>query len=189
MGTVTEADIVDWIAKDAWMLDILYTASTLKLPDWWICAGLVRSKLWDYLDHKTVRTPVPDIDVIYYDTTNIQEETEKEYESHLKELRPDLPWSFKNQARMHIVNRFPAYTSSLDAISKFPETATCLGIKLDQRKKVILAAPHGISDLIDFAIKPTPFFEASFERMSIYDTRVKNKQWNLLWPKLKIYSS
>ncbi len=30
-------------------MEILETANSLNLPDWWICAGFVRSKIWDTL--------------------------------------------------------------------------------------------------------------------------------------------
>ncbi len=34
-----EMDILNLIKEDKWMMDILEAASTLNLPDWWICAG------------------------------------------------------------------------------------------------------------------------------------------------------
>ena len=64
---------------------------------------------------------------------------------------------------MHIVNNIPPYSSSVDAISKFPETATALGVKLDEGNNVILTAPHGIHDVVNLRVKPTPFFRASKE--------------------------
>ncbi len=49
------------------------------------------------------------------------------------------------------------YSSSLDVISKFPETATALGIKLDDKNNLILTAPFGISDVVNLEVKPTSF--------------------------------
>jgi hypothetical protein len=46
---------------------------------------------------------------------------------------------------MHIRNKLPPYSASVDAISKFPETATALGIKIGEKDNVILTAPYGIS--------------------------------------------
>lgn len=73
------------------------------------------------------RTPISDIDVIYYDDGNTDELEEKKLEMRLRNILPDIPWSVKNEARMHVVNGIPPYSSSIDAISKFPETATSLG--------------------------------------------------------------
>ena len=54
----------------------------------------------------------------------------------LRSYLPTIPWSVKNQARMHIANNIPPYSSAVDAISKFPETATALGVKLDDENNV-----------------------------------------------------
>ena len=127
----TEKDILTLIQQDIWMMNLLNAVSSLNLPDWWICAGFVRAKIWDELHGFDERTPTPDIDVIYYDPSTIDEKVEKKYEKALIELLPTIPWSIKNQARMHIANNSPPYSSAADAISKFPETATALGVKLD----------------------------------------------------------
>ncbi len=153
-----EKDIIELIHQDVWMMDVLKAVKPLNLPDWWICAGFVRSKIWDTLHNFSVRTKTPDVDVIYFDQLNIDELIEKRLEENLRKVHPDVPWSVKNQARMHISNNIPPYTSSSDAISKFPETATALGVKLDEAENVILTAPCGINDVINLEIKPTPFF-------------------------------
>lgn len=53
------------------MMEILKTVSQLDLPDWWVCAGFVRSKIWDTVHGFNTRTPLSEVDVIYYDDTNI----------------------------------------------------------------------------------------------------------------------
>jgi uncharacterized protein len=78
-----EIDVTKIIQHDSWMVEILKAASLLNLPDWWICAGFVRAKIWDVLHDFDERTPTPDIDVIYYDSINIDEKTEKHYEKAL----------------------------------------------------------------------------------------------------------
>ncbi|RDW21278.1 nucleotidyltransferase family protein [Oceanobacillus chungangensis] len=169
------------------MMEILDSAKSLNLPDWWICAGFVRTKVWDVLHNFNDRTPLLDIDVIYFDPANIDELEEKKLEQKLLDLRPNIPWSVKNEARMHLRNKVPPYRSSIDAISKFPETATALGVKLDEGNNVILTAPLGISDLINLEVKPTPYFTVAEERMKIYGERIKKKNWKSIWGNLKIY--
>lgn len=182
----TEEDIIQSIAQDKWMMEILTCAKSLNLPDWWICAGFVRSKIWDVLHDFENRTALPDIDVIYYDQKNLEDGVDKVYEKTLNKLLPAIPWSVKNQARMHLVNKIPAYVSAVDAISKFPETATALGLKLDDRNNPILAVPHGIHDVVNFVVKPTPFFCETTERMLIYEERVGKKNWQGIWNKVEI---
>jgi hypothetical protein len=186
MIIATEREIITLIQEDKWMMELLTRAQSLKLPDWWICAGFVRSKIWDVLHGFEERTTIPDIDVIYYDRTNIEKSVEKENEEALKRLLPTIPWSVKNQARMHSVNNISPYTSSIDAISRFPETATALGVKLDEGNNVILSAPHGIEDVVKLRVKPTPSFYGQKEQMKIYEERIRDKNWRAVWNQVEI---
>jgi uncharacterized protein len=184
---IDEGKIIKAIKEDIWMMGILKSVKLLNLPDWWVCAGFVRSKIWDTLHNFSERTLIPDIDVIYFDATNIDELEEKKLEETLKSLMPSTPWSVKNEARMHIKSNMPPYSSSIDAISKFPETATALGVKLDEKDNVILAAPYGIRDVVNLEVKPTPFFTMTKERVEIYENRMTKKNWESIWYKLTVY--
>jgi uncharacterized protein len=182
-----EEDIIKIILEDDWMMDILRAAQLLDLPDWWICAGFVRSKIWDHLHGFSKRTSTPDVDVIYFDKENTDETIEKIMEAQLRRILPDIPWSVKNEARMHSVNQISPYISSVDAISKFPETATALGVKIDQEGNVILAAPCGIEDVIHLEVKPTRFFTQTKERAAIYEERIIKKDWKSTWNRIHIH--
>ncbi|MFC7686552.1 nucleotidyltransferase family protein [Ureibacillus sp. GCM10028918] len=184
---LNEKKILSIIREDPWMMEILQTAKTLDLPDWWICAGFVRSKIWDTLHGFSKRTPIPDVDVIYFDPSNLNELKEKQYEELLKSLYPNIPWSVKNEARMHIRNNSAPYKSATDAISKFPETATALGIKLDSYDTLLLTAPCGISDVVNMVVKPTPYILEDNERAAIYEKRISQKNWKATWEKIEIH--
>ncbi len=186
ISMLNEEKIISLITNDQWMMQLLKAAKSLNLPDWWICAGFVRSKIWDTLHGFTNRTPIPDIDVIYFDPANLDESVEKRLEEKLISRMPNIPWSVKNEARMHIRNKMSPYQSSVDAISKFPETATALGVKLSEKDEVILTAPCGISDVVHLIVRPTPFFRENGERMNIYEERIAKKNWNATWTKIKV---
>ncbi|WP_053368112.1 nucleotidyltransferase family protein [Bacillus sp. FJAT-27245] len=183
----TEKDIIHLIEQDDWMMDILLAAKSLSLPDWWVCAGFVRSKIWDTLHGFSERTPIPDIDVIYFDKTNLGERDEKRLEERLKGILPDIPWSVKNEARMHLVNHLPPYSSSEDAMSKFPETATALGLKLGGENRVILSAPCGLTDVLNMEVRPTAHFLQNTLLAPIYENRIKQKNWKATWPRITVY--
>lgn len=184
---MNEERIIALIKEDQWMMEILKAAKSLNLPDWWICAGFVRSKIWDTLHNFSERTPLPDIDVIYFDPRNLNEVVEKNLEEKLTSLIPNIPWSIKNEARMHIKSNMAPYSSSVDAISKFPETATALGVKLDENDSVILTAPCGIHDVVHLQVRPTAFFTETKERVEIYEERLAKKNWQSTWSKLKVF--
>ncbi len=89
------------IEADTWRMEILRAVASLGLPDWAIGAGFVRAAVWDALTDKPEATPLPDIDVIYFDPDNTGPERDLRLLSALTEALPDVPWDLKNQARMH----------------------------------------------------------------------------------------
>ncbi|MNC00302.1 hypothetical protein D3C75_476240 [compost metagenome] len=181
-----EEELLQAVAEDPWMMDILAAARALKLPDCWVCAGFVRSKVWDVQHGFTSRTPLGDVDIIYYDPADIREEVEKAWEARLREADPSVPWSVKNQARMHVVNDLEPYSSATDGMSKFPETATALGLALTGQGDVILSAPHGLRDVLDLIVRPSPLFNATPRLHRIYEERVAKKNWQGVWNQLQI---
>lgn len=186
MDCKSEQDIIKLIKEDMWMMDILKTAKTLQLPEWWICACFVRSKIWDKLHGFEERTRLEDIDVIYFDPTNLDESVEKKYEEILKDLKMNIPWSVKNEARMHLKNNIQPYQSCVDAISKFPETATALGVKINEDDEIILTAPCGIDDAINGIIRPSPNFLKSRGAIEIFEARILQKKWKQKWHMLQV---
>lgn len=191
---MTREGIIKIIENDAWMMDSLHVVKKLNLPDWWIGAGFVRSKVWDTLHGYKKRTPLPDIDVIYLDKNDFsveeasQETTKQEikYEKLLKKLTPETNWSVTNQARMHVFHKDKPYKSSEKALAQWVETATCIGVRLDSRNNIVLATPRGIDDLVNLILRPIP---DSYEDLSIFISRVQKKEWLKKWPKLKIITS
>lgn len=182
----TKSDIVNVIHNDPQMMEVIHAVNELQLPDWWVCAGFLRTKIWDVQHGFSENTVLADVDVIYYDETNIEESVEKEWELRLHLMLPHVPWSVKNQARMHKVNNIPPYRNSEDAISKFPETATALGIKTDTLGKLVLTAPRGVEDAVNMVVRPTPYFKQHKNLLPIYKERQRRKNWQARWHKLRV---
>lgn len=181
----SEQDIIHLISDDAWMMNILRTVQSLELPDWCICAGFVRSKVWDSMHGFEKSTRLSDVDVVYFDTDHTNESKEKEYEEFLRTFDPLIPWSVKNQARMHLKNGHSPYVSTADGLSNFPEVCTAIGVYLDRNEEVRMIAPYGIEDLVNLVVRPTPFY-TSKEKRVIYEQRVATKKWEETWHRLKI---
>ncbi|AIQ44759.1 hypothetical protein R70723_01680 [Paenibacillus sp. FSL R7-0273] len=186
MPVTNEQDLLQAVKEDPWMMDILAAVNTLGLPDCWVCAGFVRSKVWDIQHGFSSRTPLADVDVIYYDPSDLREETEKLLEARLREIDSATPWSVKNQARMHTVNSLPPYTSSSDGMANFPETATALGLALTAQGDLLLAAPHGINDVIRLVVRPSPRFSSDPYLQEVYTQRISQKNWQAVWQQLQI---
>lgn len=181
-----ELDIIRLISEDIWMMNILKTAQTLELPDWFVCAGFIRTKIWDELHGFDKPSALADVDVVYFDRNNLDETAEKQLENKLLKRMPGVPWSVKNEARMHLKNGVEPYESTEDAITKFPETATALGVKLDENDTLILTAPHGIGDVLDMIVRPTPFFAESSLLMETFKKRLEKKNWQARWKNIVV---
>ncbi|CAM1362827.1 conserved hypothetical protein [Tenacibaculum litoreum] len=173
-------EFITIIENDPWMLRILETVRNLHLPDCWIGAGFVRNKIWDY-KHNSKRTSLNDVDVIYFDKSNITKARELALEKQLKAINPTVNWSVKNQARMHIRNGHSPYKNCLEAISYWPETATAIAIQLNSDNQIAFIAPYGLNDLFNLVVKPTPNFD-----LTTYRNRIAGKKWEDTWVKLVI---
>lgn len=109
---------------------ILHIVKRMELPDCWVSAGFVRSKIWDVQHGYEQRRKIPDVDVIYFDLKDTREFTEKVYEKQLSEWMPKVPWSVKNQSRMHLVNGLEPFTSAVGGMAHFTVMVTALGVGL-----------------------------------------------------------
>jgi uncharacterized protein len=127
--------------------------------------------------------PSGDIDVIWFDAEQIEKSCDEAAATALRAQRPDLPWSVKNQARMHFRNGDRPYRSSLDAMCHWPETATAVAITLHGDDALELAAPFGVNDLLAMVVRPTPHFQA--HRLDAYRERQRAKNWSARWPRLR----
>lgn len=180
---MNEQDILDLISEDPWMMNILQIAEKQHLSDWAIGAGFIRNKIWNHLHgYKRQKVDTADIDFVYFDPNGNDEEKDKILSEKLNK-ETNLDWEIVNETYAHKWNNLPPYKSMQDAISQWPETATAIGVRL-MSGKLELIAPHGISDLINLIVKPTP----SFKDLEKVKKRAEQKHWFEKWPKLKFES-
>lgn len=170
------------LLEEADIRTILTTLRTMQLKDCWLCAGSVRNFIWNGCRFD----PSTDVDVIFFDPDISYEETQV-LEASLRSCYPDYRWELKNQVFMHIHNpNTVSYQSAQDAIVKFPERCTAIGIRLLSDNQLEIYAPFGLNDLYDYRVRPTPYFEVDCERMLVYRERLKQKTWLNRWPQLAI---
>ena len=155
---------------------------TLRLPQGAIGAGFIRTAVWDHVTGRSA-TPVDDIDVIYFDPQDVSRGTESRIEAALTAALPGLPWSVRNQARMHKRNGDAPYASLEDALRHWLETPTCVAVRLTLNGTLEIVAPFGLDDLFAMRIRPTP---RGRERAADYRHRIEAKGWAAQWPEARI---
>ena len=178
---------------ERWLIDILRgvprevecleAVREIGLPDCWIGAGFVRNKAWDVLHGYAEFTPLNDVDVVYFDATATDREYETEHEHRLAAALSDVSWSVRNQARMHIRNREDPYIDTADAISRWVQTATAVGARIDGEGVIHVLAPHGLDDLVNLILRPTP---SHAHRREIFESLIAKKRWLEIWPELTV---
>lgn len=178
------------IFSEEWLLEILRIVRSLDLPDCFVAAGVIRNTIWDRLHGFSDKTPLNDVDVVYYDPTDMEGIREKEFESILKNSNNNINWEVVNQARGHMLtddrekDRLPAKNTT-ESIAYWSETPTCVGVRLEKDNSLTICAPHGINDLMELIVRPIP---EPYRDMNLFNKRVNNKGWVSKWPRLKIIS-
>ncbi|UVI27996.1 nucleotidyltransferase family protein [Paenibacillus spongiae] len=171
-----------YIMEHPAMLDDLRHVRELELPDGYVAAGYIRNYVWDRLHHDDIRSAHNDVDVVYYDPNILGEERDRILEQSLIAATGNGKWSVKNQARMHMRNKETAYTSVEDALSRWPETATAIGIRLEWNDELSICCPYGLDDLFNMIVRRSPLFADR----AYYLKRIADKRWKQLWPSLTI---
>ncbi|MGH1370472.1 MAG: nucleotidyltransferase family protein [Cellvibrionaceae bacterium] len=174
-----EQHIINLIECDSLRMRALRTVKSLDLPDWLIAAGFVRNLVWSNLFGNDA--PLNDIDVIYYCALDVSQERDSILEQRLHSLDPELPWSVKNQARMHLNNGDAPYTNTLDAMGYWPEKQTAIGATLDANDEVVLRHRFDLNFQFNGKIDRNPA-----RSIGVFSARVAAKGWLELWPELQV---
>lgn len=176
-------ETVSLVGDDEWMMDCLSAVRTLELPDCYIAAGFLRNAVWDELHHRQSRTPLNDVDVVYFDSTKTAAFREREAEARLRAARHDVNWEVRNQARMHLRNAHAPYRDSEHAIAHWVEVPTCVGIRLSVHDEIEVIAPYGLAANWSLKVEPNPVIAYPG---ALYNERIRSKRWVELWPRLEI---
>ena len=177
------SDIADFIARNPRMMRCLAVLAAHGPAGAWIGAGFVRNAVWDHLSGlDTEATPLADLDVVFHDPAIATAEQDAAIEAALSVAAPDLPWSVRNQARMHERNGHRPYRDVADALAHWAETAAAIAARLGPQGVEILA-PFGVEDVLEMIIRPTPAFRTKPE---IPLARLEAKGWRARWPGLRV---
>ena len=175
------------LEKNKDLMAILDYITELKLPNFYIAAGSVFQTIWNYYDGKELNFGIKDIDVIYYNNSDLSVEKDLEYYNIINEYVKSNGFNYdvSNEARMHLWKmehdqgeNVEQYKNSEDAMSKWIATVHAIGItKINGNIKIY--APYGLSDIYSRTIRPIKHNGNSKE---LYDKKVaswKNRFDNL----------
>jgi uncharacterized protein len=166
----------------------LHAVRDLGLAPWCIGAGAVRNLVWDAIHELPTPSDLADVDVAYFDASELSPERDAALQRKLIAIHPRVPWEVTNQAAVHrwfesyFGHPVPPLLSLEDAVASWPEYATSVGLTLEPDNTIKVIAPHGLDDLFAVVVRRNP------ARVSVetYRERVAQKRYALRWPMVKI---
>ena len=170
------------------LMAILRAARAVALPDWFVGAGVIRNTVWNSLHRYTEPTPLADVDVVFFDPQDPTSARDAAAETLLTAQLPAIPWQAKNQAAVHLW--YPdvfgyavePLMSSQDAIGTWPETATCVGVRLLADDTLAVATPLGLDDLFDMVLRRNP----RRVTVELFRQRLQSKRILEEWPRVQV---
>ena len=178
------AEIIRLIRADPWLMGLLETVRNIGLAQWCIAAGAVRNLVWDHLHGYDTRNYPSDVDVLYYDGVRTDSGYEVEIGRRLSAVRSDVQWEAVNQATVHHYTGEPRpYASIEEAMSRWADPVTAVGVCLSGDDQLTVTAPCGLDDLFGMIVRPNL---VAPDAARVYRERVTTKNWLTRWPKLKI---
>lgn len=138
---------------------ILQAARQVDLPNWYIGAGMLRNLVWDTLHGFESPTPLNDVDVAFFDASDLSRERDEKANLALTAVLPTIEWEATNQAAIHTWHEayfgYPIepYVSSEDGITSWPETATAVAVRLLPDNALKIFAPFGLEDLFTMTLR------------------------------------
>jgi uncharacterized protein len=185
------AEVRRIVGSTAWLMNALEVARDVRAPDSVIGAGAIRTAVWDRLHGFDEPTELADVDVAFFDPHDLSPERDKAIERALRERSPDIPWDAKNQAAVHVWYpakfgyEVPRLTSTAAGVATWPETATCIGVRLERDDSLTVVAPYGVEDLLGLVHRRNP------ARVSVeeYERRLHSKRINERWPRVRVVTA
>ena len=186
---VTQLQALDGIIRAQPMLmSVLHELRAMALPDHLLVAGAIYNSVWNALTGRDALTGINDIDVVYFDPTDLGWDAEDAVIKLLDQRFSALPVPVqaRNQARVHLWfedkfgSPFAPLASSAEMLGRYASTTHAVGVRLTQAGTLDIVAPFGLDDLFSFRIVPNPVLANKLA----HDSKAARAKG--IWPELTI---
>lgn len=170
------------------LMEVLTGLRDLSLPDHLLVAGAIYNEVWNVLTNRPSLTGVNDIDVFYFDASDIGWDAEDRVIRAVAQrfAHLPLPVQVRNQARVHLwfEDKFGApfspLTSSSEMLGRYASKTHAVGARLSEDDRLEIVAPFGLDDLFSFRLTPNPVLDNRKAHTS------KGARAKGIWPELTV---
>jgi hypothetical protein len=186
---LAQQEVLERIVRaDPYLMALLATAQDLRLPQYRVVAGCIYQTVWNALTSRPCGTGINDYDLIYFDGTDLSEESERRTENLVRSRLAGFPApvEVRNQARVHLWFEdyfgiaYPPLSCADEALTRYASTTHAVGVKLADEGRLDVFAPFGLADVFELTVRPNYALpnKATHDRKA---SRVKS-----IWPELTI---
>lgn len=157
-----EARLAGIVLSDPLTRAALFAARDVALPAWRIVAGAIYNTVWNHLTGRPSGYGVSDIDLAYFDGSDLSWDAEDRV---IRRAEPafaalPVPVEIRNQARVHLwfADRFGTpgqkLRSTEDGLATYASRSHAVGVRLLADDTVDIAAPFGLSEVFAMHVRP-----------------------------------
>ncbi|MDB5528750.1 MAG: nucleotidyltransferase family protein [Devosia sp.] len=170
------------------LMSVLEGLRAMALPDAWLVSGAVYNMVWNHLTGRPALTGIKDVDLIYFDGSDLSYEAEdrviKAADARFAGL--PLPVELRNQARVHLW--FPQkfgivvtpLTHSTQSLTRYASRTHAVAARLETDDTMTIEAPFGLDDMFAFRITPN----AVLDNRLAHET--KGARAKTVWPEITV---
>ncbi len=180
--------LFDIVRAEPLLMNALEAAREMDLPQWRIVAGAIYNSVWNALTDRPSGYGIKDIDLLYFDDSDLSWEAEDAVIARGREVfaGSPVPVEIRNQARVHLWFpekfgiEFPPLRSGDEALTRYSAKTHAVGLRLGADGDLDLCAPFGLSLIFAFRIEPNRALERTG---SYWEKAARAKK---VWPEVSM---
>ncbi len=173
------------IRADPDLMALLECLRDIALPQWRLVSGCLYQTVWNVLTEQPRGTGIQDLDVIYFDDSDLSWEGE---DAVIKRVTSAMsgPLQVRNQARVHLWYEqhfgapYAPLRSADEALSRYPVTIQAIGVRLEHDDRLDIVAPFGLDDVFAMVMRPNP----SFPHHTTFEAKAARAR--AVWPEVTV---
>jgi hypothetical protein len=144
------------------LMEVLAGLRDDGVPEGLLVAGAIYNLVWNRLTGRADLTGMNDIDIFYFDPSDLSYEAEdaviKRLDRRFAHL--PLPVQARNQARVHLWfpekfgSPFTPLRSAAEMLGRYASRTHAIGVRLGPGDRLNIVAPFGLDDIFSFRIVP-----------------------------------